>query len=231
VTLGHLAWIPVGALVGWLAAFVFGDVLTLPVDLYYLIYFTIVVGFLGYYAKRTGLELGSFTTRRLGWAVGLGVLGGLALMRAVLSRPETEHLSGGMLAWAIAYRGVIYGSVDGLLLFAFPWTVAWRALGAESGWRGARIRASGVAFAAILLITTTYHLGYRDFRNSRIVLPNIGSTIGAVPTLLSGNPVASTISHVLMHVTSVLHSPESDLFLPPHRGETGGAEGDRSPEE
>jgi hypothetical protein len=62
-------------------------------------------------------------------------------------------------------------------------------------------------------------------------LPNIGSTIGAVPTLLSGNPVASTISHVLMHVTSVLHSPESDLFLPPHRGETGGAEGDRSPEE
>jgi hypothetical protein len=33
-----------------------------------------------------------------------------------------------------------------------------------------------------------------------------------------------------MHVTSVLHSPESDLFLPPHRGETG-AEGDRSPEE
>jgi hypothetical protein len=47
--------------------------------------------------------------------------------------------------------------------------------------------------------------------------PNIGSTIGAVPTLLSANPVASPLSHVFLHVTAVLHSPETDLFLPPHR--------------
>lgn len=50
-----------------------------------------------------------------------------------------------------------------------------------------------------------------------IAQPNIGSTIGAVPTLLTANPVASPISHVFLHVTAVIHSPETDLFLPPHR--------------
>jgi hypothetical protein len=62
-----------------------------------------------------------------------------------------------------------------------------------------------VALLAILLITTTYHLGYRDFRSSKIVMPNLGSLIGPVPTLMTANPVASAISHVGLHVTSVLH--------------------------
>lgn len=221
-TLAHLAWIPAGAMVGWLASFTFGDLLTLPVDLYYAIYFAIVIGFFGYYVRRTGLDLRGWVSRRLGWAVGVGVLGGLALMQGVLARPETAHLSGGMLAWAIVYRGLLYGSVDGLLLFAFPWIVVWRAFGAEGGARSLRLRASGVAFAAMLLITTTYHLGYRDFRSSKIVMPNVGSTIGAVPTLVTANPVASVIGHAIMHVTSVVHSPGSDLYLPPHRGPDGG---------
>jgi hypothetical protein len=222
LTLAHLAWIPAGALVGWSASFVFGDLLTVPVDLYYAIYFTIVIGFFGYYLLRTGLDVRRWVSRRLAWALGLGAFGGLALMVGVLARPETGHLSGGMLAWAVAYRGVLYGSVDGLLLFAFPWIVVWRAFGAEGGAASVRLRASAVAFAAMILITTTYHLGYADFRSSKIVMPNVGSTIGAVPTLVAANPVASVVSHVVMHVTSVVHSPGSDLFLPPHRGADGG---------
>lgn len=221
-TLSHLAWIPAGALIGWLASFVFGDLVMLPVDLYYAIYFTIVIGFFAYYVSRTRLDLRRWLTRRLGWGVALGILGGLALMRGVLARPETPPLSGDMLAWAIAYRGLLYGSVDGLLLFAFPWIVVWRALGAEGGAWSLRLRAGGVAFAAMLLITTTYHLGYRDFRSSKIVMPNVGSTIGAVPTLVTANPAASVIGHAIMHVTSVVHSPGSDLFLPPHRRTDGG---------
>jgi hypothetical protein len=216
-SLRHLAWITVGALVGFLASFFFGDVILLPVDLYYLVYFAIVLGFLGFYAKRTELKVREWISRRLGWAVALGVLGGLALMQGVLARPATAPLSGGMLAWALAWRGLAYGAVDGLLLFAFPWIVVWRALRAEEGGWGRRVGAGGLAWIAILLVTTTYHLGYRDFRSPRILQPNIGSSIGAVPTILSGNPVASALSHVFLHVTAVIHSPETDLFLPPHR--------------
>jgi hypothetical protein len=210
-------WIPAGAIVGFLASFLLGDMITLPVDLYYLLYFSVVLGFLAWYVRRTGLDLSLWLSRRLPLAITLGLLGGVVLMRAVLARPETPQLEGAALAWAIAFRGVAYGAVDGLLLFAFPWVVVWRALAAERGGWARRIRASGVAFVAMLIVTTAYHLGYRDFRSAKILMPNVGSAIAAVPTLVAANPLSSTLSHVVMHVTSVVHSPGSDLFLPPHR--------------
>lgn len=217
MNVAHLLWIPAAALVGFGASFVFGDLLTLPVDLYYLIYVAIVLGFFAFYVKRTELGLGTWLSRRLAWGVVLGIAGGIVLMQGVLARPGTAHLSGGMLGWAILWRGIVYGSVDGLLLMAFPWIVVWRAFGAEErGW-GVKLEAGVVAALAILAVTTAYHLGYGDFRSSMIVQPNIGSSIGAVPTLVTASPVASPVSHVFLHVTAVIHSPRSPLFLPPHR--------------
>jgi len=224
----HLLWIPAGGAVAFVAAFVFGDVLELPVDLYYLIYFGAVLGFLVFYGRSTGLEPRTWMGRRWQWAVVLGVVGGVVLARGVLAGPPTPGLSGPELAWALAWRGLAYGAVDGLILLAFPWVVVWRALGAEErGW-GARVGAGALAWTAILLLTTVYHLGYRDFRSPKLVQPNIGSTIGAVPTLVTANPIASPLSHVFLHLTAVIHAPETDLYLPPHRrGEAAPSEGGR----
>lgn len=191
----HLARIPAGAGVGFTAAFIFGDRVTLPVDLYYLIYFVIVLGFLALYVKKTGLDLRRWTGRRLVWGIGLGLIGGLVLMRGVLARPETATLSGAWLGWALFWRGLIYGCVDGLLLFAFPWVVLWRAFGAERRGLAGKIGVAAIAWAAILVVTSAYHLGYSDFRSRKILQPNIGSTIASLPTLVTANPVASPISH------------------------------------
>jgi hypothetical protein len=215
-SLKHLAWIPAGAGVSFLASFLFGDLLPLPADLYYLIYFGIIGGFLAIYTRTTGLKLRPLLSRRLVPGLALGVLIGLLMMENVLSRPGTEQLAGGMLPWALAWRGVGYGAVDGIILHAFPWVVAWRAFEAENGRVGRRIRAGLLACASILLVTTVYHLGYADFRSRKIVQPNIGSTIMSVPTLVTANPVASTVSHVFLHVTAVIHAPRTELFLPPH---------------
>jgi len=46
VSLKHHAWIPAGAGASFLAIFFFGDLLPLPVDIYYLIYFSTFGGFL-----------------------------------------------------------------------------------------------------------------------------------------------------------------------------------------
>lgn len=213
----HLLWIPAGGAVAFLAALVFGDLLALPVDLYYLIYFGAVLGFLTVYARTTGLELRAWIGRRWKWAALLGVVGGVVLARGVLAGPPTPRLSGPELAWALAWRGLAYGAVDGLVLLAFPWVVVWRALGAEERGRSARVGAGVLAWTAILLVTTVYHLGYRDFRSPKLVQPNIGSTIGAVPTIVTANPVASPLSHVFLHLAAVIHAPETDLYLPPHR--------------
>lgn len=217
VGLRHLGWIPAGAGVGFGLSFVFGDLVVMPVDLYYLIYFAGVTGFLAFYVHRTRLSLRVWTARRIVPALVLGIAGGLVLVRGVMMRPPTPSLHGGELAWALLWRGLLYGSVDGMLLVAFPWLVTWRALGADRGSVRRKAAATVAAWAAILLVTTAYHLGYADFRSRRILQPNVGATISAVPTLVSANPIAGPISHVFLHVTAVLHAPATDLFLPPHR--------------
>lgn len=213
----HLLWIPAVATVGFFIPFLFSSFLGLPADLYYVIYFTGAVGLFILYVRTTGLDLRTWLSRRLLWGVLLGLAGGVVLMQGVLARPATVHLSGLELIWAVVWRGLVYGSVDGLLLFAFPWIVVWRGMGAGDGGWVRRASSAALALISILVITTTYHLGYEDFRSRKIVQPNIGSTIGSVATLVTANPLASPISHVILHVTAVLHTPETDLFLPPHR--------------
>lgn len=213
----HLLWLPLGALIGFGTSFLFADLLSLPRDLYHLVYFAIVVGFLGVYARRTRLDLRAWLTRRLRWGLLLGALGGLVLMAGVLSRPGSTAPGGARLAWDVLWRGLVYGSVDGLLLIAFPWIVVWRAFDGEEATLGKKTLTALVAWGGVLLVTTAYHLGYGDFRSRKVLQPDIGATIAAVPTLVTANPVASPFAHVVLHATAVLHDPDTDLYLPPHR--------------
>jgi hypothetical protein len=215
--MAHLVWILATAAAGFAPAFVFGDLLTLPVDLYYLLYFACVSGFAAYYVRRTRLDLRAWSSRRAAAALALGLLAGTALMQGVLARPDTPALSGPLFWWVLFWRGILYGFVDGVLLFSLPWIIAWRAFDAEHAGPGRKLAAGLVAWLAILFVTTAYHLGYHDFRSRKIVQPNIGSTIASSATLLSANPIGSPVSHIILHVTAVIHSPDTDLFLPPHR--------------
>ncbi len=222
MNLRHLLWLPLVGIVAFAAAFVFGDVLALPVDLYYAVYFAAVGTVVVLYAKRTGLDMAALVGRRLGWGLALGLGVGIVMAFNVFSRPPSAPLTGGLLVWALLWRGVAYGAVDGVLLFAFPWVVVWRAFDAEAAPRGRKIAAAAAAWLLTLAMTTLYHWGYADFRTRKVLQPNVGSAITAVATLASANPVASPFAHVMLHVAAVIHSPGSDLFLPPHRAETSG---------
>lgn len=214
---GHLKWILLGVLVGFGASFVFGDLITLPLDLYYLIYFGIIITFFNIYIKKTQLNLKEWFSRRWVWGILLGLVFGALMIQNVLSRPATEKFTGPYLAWLIFWRGLIYGAIDGLLLSVFPWMVTWRAFDVEKKLLGKKIAFSFLAWFFILVLTTAYHLGYSDFRSKKIIEPNIGNTIISVPTLVSGSPVGSPIVHAIMHITAIIHSPKTELFLPPHR--------------
>jgi hypothetical protein len=214
---GHLKWIAFGAIVGFGASFIFGDMITLPLDLYYLIYFAIIITFFGIYIKKTRLNLREWFSRRLVWGILLGLVFGAFMIQNVLSRPETEKFTGSYLAWLIFWRGLIYGAIDGLLLSVFPWMVTWRAFDVEKKPLRKKIAFGFLAWFFILVLTTAYHLGYSDFRSKKIIEPNIGNTIISIPTLVSGNPVGSPLVHTIMHITAIIHSPKTELFLPPHR--------------
>ena len=214
---GHLKWILLGVLVGFGASFVFGDLITLPLDLYYLIYFGIVVAFFTIYIKKTQLNLKEWFSRRWVWGILLGLVFGALMVQNVLSRPVTEKFTGPYLAWLIFWRGLIYGAIDGLFLSVFPWMVTWRAFDVEKKPLGKKIAFGFLAWFFILVLTTAYHLGYADFRSKKMIQPNIGNTIISVPTLVSGNPIGSPMVHAIMHITAIIHSPKTELFLPPHR--------------
>jgi hypothetical protein len=214
---GHLKWIASGAIVGFGASFIFGDLITLHVDAYYLIYFGIIIAFFTIYIKKTQLNLREWFSRRLVWGILLGLVFGALMVQNVLSRPATEKFTGPYLAWLIFWRGLIYGAIDGLLLSVFPWMVTWRAFDVEKRPLGKKIAFGFLAWFFILVLTTVYHLGYSDFRSRKIIGPNIGNTIISVPTLVSGNPIGSPIVHAVMHITAIIHSPKTELFLPPHR--------------
>ncbi len=214
---GHLKWIAFGALAGSGASFIFGDLITLPLDLYYFIYFAIIIVFFTVYIKKTQLNLREWFSRRLLWGILLGLIFGVLMVKNVLSRPETEKFRGPYLAWLIFWRGLTYGAMDGFLLSVFPWTVTWRAFHVEKRPLGKKIAFGLLAWLFILVSTTAYHLGYSDFRSKKIIQPNIGNTIMSVPTLISANPMGSPITHAIMHIAAVIHSPKTELFLPPHR--------------
>jgi hypothetical protein len=213
----HLKWMVSGALVGFGSSFIFGDLLTLPVDLYYLIYIGIIIIFFSAYIRKTNLNIKEWVSRRLGWSVLLGLIFGALMMQNVLSRPETDKFTGAYLAWLIFWRGMVYGVIDGLLLSSFPWIVTWRAFDVGKKPLGKKIALGFLAWLFILAVTTAYHLGYTDFRSKKIIQPNIGNSLISVPTLVTANPIGSPITHAIMHIAAVIHSPKTELFLPPHR--------------
>jgi hypothetical protein len=73
-----------------------------------------------------------------------------------------------------------------------------------------------VALGFALPVTSAYHLGYPDFQGPKLAQANLGNAIATLPTLLSGNPLASPLAHALLHIAAVVHDPQSELFLPPH---------------
>jgi len=214
---GHLIWIAIGALIGFVSSFIFGDLLTLPIDLYYLIYFGIIITFFSTYIKKTQLNPGEWFSRRLVWGVVLGLVSGALMVQFVVKGLGTERFTGAYLGWLVFWRGLVYGAIDGLLLSSFPWVVTWRAFNVEKKPLSKKTAFSLVAWLLILVVTTAYHLGYSDFRSGKIVQPNIGNTIISLPTLVSANPIGAPITHAIMHITAIIHCPKTELFLPPHR--------------
>jgi hypothetical protein len=79
-----------------------------------------------------------------------------------------------------------------------------------------KLRIGTLALLASIAMTAAYHAGYSDFRSGKVASPLAGDVIWSVPTLVTLNPVAAPIAHVGLHVTAVLHSYDTDLFLPPH---------------
>jgi hypothetical protein len=214
----QFAWLGAGLALGFAVPFVFADVLALPRDLYYAVYVVIVVAFVIAWARATGQSFDEGLRRRplLTVALALAAVGVLTIV--VLRGEGTARPDGIELFAAILWRGVVYGTADGLLLSVFPILAVFAAFQATRLTRRltGRVAITLIALAASLAMTAAYHLGYSDFRYEKVRQPIAGDVVWSAPTLLTLNPVGAPVAHAGMHVAAVVHSYETDLFLPPH---------------
>jgi hypothetical protein len=213
-------WLLGGLAIAFAIPFLFTDVIRVPRDLYYAIYVASVFGFVGAWARKTQQPIRAFLRRSWRWAIALGAPAGLGLMYTVLREPSTAHPHGLTFVGAILWRGVVYGAADGLLLSVFPILAVFglfasKPLRARS--RKAVVGMGALALAVSLLFTVVYHVGYPDFRGGKVKKPVAGDVIWSVPTLATLSPLGAPIAHITLHVSAVVHSYQTDLFLPPHR--------------
>jgi hypothetical protein len=216
----HWAWLAGGYVLAFAVPFLFADVLGINRDLFYGIYFLAVVGLFALWTRSTGYDLIAAARQRWLAALLLGVAAAGLLTFMVLRTDDATSRPGGIdLVGAVAWRGILYGVTDGLLLSVFPILVVFAAF---AGTRLSR-RFAGkvvigiVALAASLAMTAVYHSGYSDFRSGKMAKPLTGDLVWSLPTLLTLNPIGAPIAHAGLHTSAVLHSYETDTFLPPHR--------------
>jgi hypothetical protein len=215
----HWAWLARGLAVGFLVPFVLTDLLDLNRDLFYGLYAVAVAALFVAWSRATGYDLAAAVRRRWPAAVALGALcAGLLAVMVLRTDDATARTDGIALGAAVVWRGVLYGVTDGLLLSAFPILVVFAAFA------GGRLRRKPagtlvvgvVALLASVAMTAAYHAGYSDFRSAKIGKPIAGDVVWSIPTLVTLNPIGAPIAHAGMHVSAVLHSYETETFLPPH---------------
>lgn len=215
----HLAWLAGGFIVAFAVPFLLADLLEINRDVFYGLYAIAVLGLIVSWARSTGYDLVAAIRRRWLWAFGLGaVFAGVMALMVVRTEDTTARPDGFELIGAVLWRGVVYGLADGLLLSVFPILVVFAALaGSRLNERFAgKVLIGAVALIASLAMTAVYHFGYSDFRSDKVGKPLTGDVLWSVPTLVTLNPVGAPIAHAGLHVSAVLHSYDTDTFLPPH---------------
>jgi hypothetical protein len=221
----HWYWLAAGLVLFFLIPFVLTDLVSINRDLYYGIYIVAVFGFVGAWVGCANDAPLGVLTRNWRAGVGLGVLFVGAMTAIVLNEPATSHPGGLDFVAALVWRGVLYGLADGLILSAFPILAVFAAFAGTrmmARWRG-KVAVGALALAASLLFTAVYHLGYADFRGEKLRKPLAGDLIWSVPTLATLSPLGAPIAHAGLHVSAVVHSYQTDIFLPPHKATLDGA--------
>ena len=206
-------WYVAGALIAFAVPLIGASLLELHHDLYLLVYFTVAGTFLASFVAHTGLDWRGWLRTRMWWSVAVGGVVAVAMVRNVMNEASMAHPSGIFYWFEILWRGVLYGTVDALVLFVFPAMVAYLLL--RDADRGRRLRFAGLTLLLSMGITATYHLGYPQFRGTDLAQPMIGAAIATVPAALTGNPLGAIVVHDAFHVAANVHTYRSATFLPP----------------
>jgi hypothetical protein len=203
------------SVVGFLVPAVFSSGLRWERPVFLVPYVAIAGGFLFAYFRRAPITFRQLVGYWPYALIGIAAASFL-LLRNIYGQPTSAVPEGFRLILVLTWVGVVYGTIDGLLLNVMP---ALAVLGAgffASRPSGRERLVRGLAaLAASVVVTVAYHLGYVEFHGAKMVSVIIGNIITSA-YLLTGSPLAAVVTHVIMHVAAALHGMETTLQLPPH---------------
>jgi len=212
-------WVLAASLLGFGISGVFSSWLRLSRRIFLIPYIALTGAFLYWFFRVNEIDLPALLAENWIWGVVAGIIVGAFLVNNVRSQPFSRGSTGRDLALDIAWLGLAYGIIDALFLNVMPVLTVWTGF-SQLGWAGSwpgRIGIGILALCASLLVTLTYHVGYKEFRNKSVGLVLVGNTLITLAYLLSTNPLGAILSHTAMHVAAVIQGPETTIQLPPHR--------------
>ena len=213
-----LVWVFAASFLGFAISAIFAGWMKLSRNRFLVSYVILAAIFLYSFVLANHLDLRAILTENLVWGFLTGMLVSIFLVINVKSQPASRQSEGAKLAFDITWPGFIYGLVDALFLNVMPVVAVFLAT-AQLPWTGSllgKVIVAILALVASLLVTLTYHLGYPEFRNKRVLMVLVGNSLITLAYLVSGNPFGSLISHSVMHMAAVLQGPETTIQLPPH---------------
>lgn len=174
-------------------------------DLYLLLYFTAALGYLGWFATKCGVAWRRLLRTNLWWSLGVGALVGAAVVRQVMGQAGTGHPAGGFFGFELIWRGVVYGSVDALVLAVFPTLVAYLVLRGNRKGLARKAAFAGLVVLFSLVVSAAYHAGYSTYRGSTMSKPLTGTIMWDLPAVFTGNPAGAVVAHAAVHTSAVVH--------------------------
>lgn len=212
-------WLLGGLALAFALPYLLTDVFTINRDLYYALYAFAVFGFFLLWLRFAVEMPRKLLTRNWRWGALLGVAFAGATAAIPFTEKATAHPHGWRFAGAIVWRGIVYGAADGVLLSVFPILAVVAAFSSRPLRERSKRSVAGIgalALAVSLLFTAVYHLGYPDFRGDMLRKPLIGDVVWSAPTLITLSPIGAPLAHIGLHVSAVVHTYDTDTFLPPH---------------
>ncbi len=212
------AWVLAAGTLGLIISALFAGKMRIPRRRFLAPYVIITSLFLLGFFYWNSIDLDDFLLQNWPYGVIAGVVVGAILARNVLSQPSSTVSNDRDSPVDILWLGIVYGTIDALLLNVMPVIALWNSLGQIgllSTWPLQAFTAI-LCLGASLLVTLLYHVGYVEFRNRKIGLVLVGNTMITLAYLLSTNPLGAILSHTIMHIAAVIRGPEATIQLPPH---------------
>lgn len=208
-------WIAGMALASFILTYSAVDRLRLPRDWFVLVHVVVTGALLATYAAKSRVSRSELIGS---WRHGSGgaLVTGAFMVLFVLKGPDSPQPAGASLAWAIAWLGLVYGTIDALLLSVFPVVATQRMVGTDA-WTQGRLHASSlIALGVSLLLVATYHIGFPEFRGPAMTSALIGNGIMTLSYLATRSALSPLFAHLALHIAAVVYGYSSALPAPPH---------------